>query len=79
MKKNNELTKTKRGTVISVTPKTLTVVVTHGFEHPIYKKVTKRRKSYAVYYEGSDIHVGDSVLIRETRPISKNKHFTVVV
>ena len=58
--------------------KTVTVMVTRKFRHPLYKKVISRQKKYKAHNENLDLKVGDLVSIKETRPISKDKHFIVV-
>lgn len=58
--------------------KTVTVVVEHIFRHPLYKKAVKRHKKFAVHNEIAGIAVGDTVAIRETRPVSRRKHYVVV-
>ena len=58
---------------------TVTVAVTRYVKHPKYKKYYKKSKKYKAHDEGNTFHVGDSVSIVECKPISKDKHFTVVV
>ena len=58
--------------------KTITVVVEHLFRHPLYKKAVRRHRKFAVHNEIAGIVVGDKVTIRETKPISRRKHFIVV-
>jgi len=60
------------------TPKTAVVTVVTSHRHPIYKKATKRTQRYLVHNEMDTITVGDSVQIRETKPISKSKHFIII-
>jgi small subunit ribosomal protein S17 len=56
--------------------KTITVQVDRSFRHPVYKKVVRRSKKYLVHDE-MDCQPGDQVMIVESRPISKRKHFMV--
>jgi len=57
--------------------KTITVTVTSRETHPIYgKKYTISRK-YAAHDQKNEAHIGDTVSIRETRPVSKSKSFTL--
>ncbi|WP_422366185.1 30S ribosomal protein S17 [Pelagibius sp.] len=58
--------------------KTITVLVERRVMHPVYKKFIKRSKRYHAHDEGNSCHVGDSVRIRECRPISKSKSWEVV-
>lgn len=57
---------------------TIVVAVTRFVKHPKYRKFIARVKRYHVHDEGNTAKEGDKVLIRETRPISKTKHFTIV-
>ena len=58
--------------------KTIVVRVERRVMHPIYKKFISRSKKYAVHDEANKHKVGDQVLIRECRPISKRKCWEVV-
>ncbi len=60
----------------AVMEKTVTVEVTRSFRHPLYQKVVQDRKHYLVHDE-IGCQLGDEVLIVESRPISKRKHFVV--
>ncbi len=68
-----------KGTVASTKMKdTIVVVVTRYFKHPRYGKFLSARKRYKAHDEGNKCVEGDAVEIRECRPISKDKRFTVV-
>ena len=70
--------KTLLGTVVKAAMKdTCTVAVERYVKHPKYEKYLKSTKKYLVHDAGNTAKVGDKVEIRETRPISKNKHFTL--
>lgn len=58
-------------------PKTATVLVARIWQHPIYKKRIKRSKKYLADDE-IGVKLGDKVVIRETRPISKRKKYKIV-
>lgn len=58
--------------------KTVVVKVERKLIHPRYKKVIIRHKKYKAHNEKLDLKIGDLVEIKETRPISKDKHFIVV-
>ena len=58
--------------------KTVVVNVERVKEHPKYKRRYKIHKKYKAHDESSQYHVGDTVVIEETRPISKDKHFVVI-
>jgi len=67
------------GTVTSDKMKdTMVVAIARYVKHPKYKKYIRRMKKYHVHDPGNVHHTGDKVQIRECRPISKTKHFTVV-
>jgi small subunit ribosomal protein S17 len=68
-----------QGVVVSdKADKTVTVRVDRRVKHPLYKKYIRRSKKYAAHDAENQWKVGDSVRIRECRPISKNKRFEVV-
>jgi len=67
------------GTVVSdKMDKTITVLVERRVAHPVYKKFIKKSKKYAAHDEANACKVGDTVRIRECRPLSKNKRFEVI-
>lgn len=73
------MSKQLTGTVVSTKMnKTIVVRVERKLRHPLYRKVIMKYKKFKAHYEGSDLKEGDSVTIRETSPISKEKHFIVV-
>lgn len=68
-----------QGTVVSdKNDKTVVVRVERRFAHPLLKKTVRRSKRYKAHDESNAYKVGDTVLIEETRPISKDKCWTVV-
>lgn len=67
------------GTVVSSKMKdTIVVAVERFVKHAKYHKFIKRTKRYQAHDVGNTKHEGDKVTIVETKPISKNKRFTVV-
>lgn len=71
--------KTLQGTVTSLkSAKTARVTVSRKWQHPVYKKFVNRSKNYACHVEGLDLELGDEVVIKESKPISKTKRFVVV-
>jgi small subunit ribosomal protein S17 len=58
--------------------KTITITVTSRETHPLYGKQYTVSRKYAAHDENNEAHMGDKVTIEETRPISKNKSFTLV-
>ncbi len=59
--------------------KTVTVVVSRFKKHPIYKKYFSVVKKYKAHDEDNTFKVGDKVKIKESKPISKNKKWVVVI
>jgi small subunit ribosomal protein S17 len=58
--------------------KTITVRVDRRVKEPLYKKYITRSKKYAAHDEDNRCKVGDTVRIRECRPLSKRKCWEVV-
>lgn len=58
--------------------KTVTVEVTRLVKHPRYKKYLTRRKRYKAHDENNECQLNDTVVIRESRPLSKMKRWVVV-
>lgn len=56
---------------------TATVLIERYVKHPKYKKYLRRGKKYLVHDPGNTVNVGEKVTIRETKPISKRKHFII--
>jgi small subunit ribosomal protein S17 len=57
--------------------KTRVVVVERSFRHPQYERVVKRSTRFKAHDERNEAHVGDRVLIVETRPLSKDKRWRI--
>jgi len=67
------------GTVVKSAMKdTCTVAVERYVKHPKYKKYMRKTKKFLVHDAGNTALVGQKVDIRETRPVSKRKHFELV-
>ena len=58
--------------------KTVVVEVARREMHPVYKKIVQSRRRYMAHDERNDCKVGDTVEIREDRPRSRRKRWTVV-
>ena len=68
--------KERQGKVISnKMAKTIVVQVQRRFPHPQYKKVITAYSKFYAHDEKGEAKVGDVVLIRETRPLSKLKRW----
>jgi small subunit ribosomal protein S17 len=71
--------KVLKGTVVaSKMQDTCTVAVERFVMHPKYKKFMRRTKKFLVHDAGNTAKVGETVEIKETRPLSKRKHFELV-
>jgi small subunit ribosomal protein S17 len=70
--------KTREGVVVSdKMDKTVVVVVERLVQHPKYKKRVRRRVRVKAHDARNECRVGDRVLIRETRPMSREKRWAV--
>ena len=58
--------------------KTVVVKVSNLKKHPKYKKYFKVSRKYKAHDEENQYHTGDHVLIKEIRPMSKEKRWTVI-
>ena len=58
--------------------KTVSVLVERRIKHPLYQKFVKQSKKYLAHDEQNTTKAGDTVRIREARPISKRKRFVVI-
>ena len=46
--------------------------------HPKYHKPIKRKKTISAHNEDKDLKLGDSVIIKSSRPYSRTKRFLVI-
>ncbi|EJF76829.1 30S ribosomal protein S17 [Bartonella birtlesii] len=68
-----------QGVVVSdKNDKTVVVKVERRYSHPLLKKTVRQSKKYKAHDESNQFKVGDQVSIQESRPVSKDKHWTVV-
>lgn len=58
--------------------KTIVVKVERRVMHPVYKKFVRRSKKYHAHDEANQFKSGDTVRIRECRPLSRSKRWEVV-
>jgi small subunit ribosomal protein S17 len=71
--------KVRVGVVVSdAMDKTVLVRIDRTMRHPLYKKTVRRSSKLAAHDEHNDAHVGDTVRVMETRPLSKTKRWRVV-
>ena len=57
--------------------KTRVVRIERVFRHPRYQRVIRMSKQLKAHDENNESRVGDRVLLEETRPISKDKHWRI--
>lgn len=71
--------RTVQGRVVSnKMEKSITVAVERKVKHPIYGKFIKRTTKLHAHDETNQCNEGDVVTIRECRPLSKSKNWTLV-
>jgi small subunit ribosomal protein S17 len=71
--------KVRTGVVVSdAMDKTVVVRISTQVKHPLYGKIVRRSTKLHAHDEQNDAHVGDTVRITETRPVSKTKRWRVV-
>ncbi len=58
--------------------KTRVVAVTRLKKHPRYKKYSKVVTKFKAHDEKNEYKAGDEVLIQETKPLSKDKRWTII-
>jgi len=77
-KTNDRNVKTLTGVVVSdKMDKTVVVQVECLVKHPVYQKYVRRRKRFAAHDEENQCRVGDTVLIRQCRPLSRRKRWRI--
>ena len=68
--------KSRQGVVVSNRmDKTIVVQIDDKVMHPVYKKYVRKRVKYKVHDETNDARTGDTVLIEECRPLSREKRW----
>ena len=73
------LRKTRVGKVTSdKMDQTITVSIEDHVKHPLYKKIVKRTYKLKAHDENNECHIGDTVKVMETKPISKDKRWRLV-
>ena len=58
--------------------KTIVVRVERRFPHPRFKKIVTSYKKFYAHDEKAEAKTGDTVLIEESRPLSKLKRWTLI-
>lgn len=71
--------KSKTGVVVSnKMEKTVVVAVERLVQHSLYSKSVRQTVKFKAHDENNESHIGDTVEIMETRPLSKDKRWRVV-
>jgi small subunit ribosomal protein S17 len=58
--------------------KTIVVEVVTRKLHPLYKKYVKSSKRFKAHDENNEAHIGDTVRVIESRPLSRDKRWRLV-
>ena len=75
----SNLRKRRTGVVLSdKMQKTIVVQIRRKALHRLYGKVIEKANKFKVHDEKNEAKTGDRVLIQETRPLSKDKRWTLV-
>jgi small subunit ribosomal protein S17 len=78
MTEKTSLTRTLIGKVVSdKRSKTVTVLIERRVKHELYGKIVGKSSKYHAHDENGDFHMGDTVEITESRPLSKTKNWVV--
>ena len=71
--------KTRQGVVVSdKADKTITVRIDIARRHRRYEKIVRTSSTLHAHDESNDAHIGDTVLVRECRPLSRTKRWRLV-
>lgn len=78
MSEEKKVVRTLTGKVVSnKMDKSITVRIERYVKHPMYGKYVRRSTKFVAHDENNDCREGDTVTIRETRPISKRKSWAL--
>jgi len=58
--------------------KTIVVMGERKVKHPLYGKFVRRSTKYHAHDAGNECNIGDTVMIKECRPLSKTKSWTLI-
>lgn len=68
--------KSRQGVVVSNRmEKTIVVQINERVMHPVYKKYVSKRVKYKAHDETNNANMGDTVIIEECRPLSRQKRW----
>ena len=75
---SDKMSRTASGKVVSnKMDKTITVLVERRVKHPLYGKYLTRSSKLHAHDEANECNVGDTVTVKESRPLSKTKTWTL--
>lgn len=79
MEEKRNLRKERVGVIVSdKMDKSIVVAVERKVKHPMYGKFVKKTSKFVAHDEKNECHIGDTVKIEETRPLSKTKNWRLV-
>jgi len=79
MEKQNKRIRTLQGKVVSnKMDKSIVVLTERRVKHPLYGKFVSKSSKIHAHDENNQCAIGDVVTIRECRPLSKTKSWTLV-
>ena len=58
--------------------KTVVVEVTRRVKHPVYGKYQNRTNRFSVHDENNECALNETVVIQESRPLSRTKRWVVI-
>ncbi len=71
--------KTRQGVVVSdKADKTITVRIDVARRHRRYEKIVRTSSTLHAHDERNDAHIGDTVIVRECRPLSRSKRWRLI-
>jgi small subunit ribosomal protein S17 len=71
--------KVRQGIVVSdKADKTITVRIDTARRHRRYEKIVRTSRNLHAHDESNDAHIGDTVIVREARPLSRTKRWRLV-
>jgi small subunit ribosomal protein S17 len=71
--------KTRQGVVVSdKADKTITVRIDVARRHRRYEKIVRTSSTLHAHDEANDAHIGDTVIVRECRPMSRTKRWRLI-
>jgi small subunit ribosomal protein S17 len=71
--------KTRQGIVVSdKADKTITVRIDVARRHPRYQKIVRTSNTVHAHDARNEAHIGDTVVVRESRPLSRTKRWRLI-